>query len=29
LGGAVGVVGAQAGVYQQPQRAQLNWANNY
>lgn len=29
LGGAVGVVGAQAGVYQQPQRAQLNWANTY
>lgn len=28
-GGAVGVVGAQAGVYQQPQRAQLNWANSY
>ncbi|KAH9318567.1 hypothetical protein KI387_020336 [Taxus chinensis] len=29
LGGAVGVVGAQAGVYQQPQRAQLSWPNTY
>lgn len=29
LGAAVGVVGAQPGVYQQPQRAQLSWPNNY
>lgn len=29
LGAAVGVVGAQPGVYQQPQRAQLSWPNNF
>ncbi|KAJ0988207.1 hypothetical protein J5N97_006563 [Dioscorea zingiberensis] len=29
MSGAVEMVGPPAGVYQQPQRAQINWANNY
>ncbi|MQL89171.1 hypothetical protein Taro_021739, partial [Colocasia esculenta] len=29
MAGAVEMVGAAAGVYQQPQRAQINWPNNY
>ncbi|GAB2275010.1 hypothetical protein Dimus_009778 [Dionaea muscipula] len=27
--GAVDMVGATAGIYQQPQHAQLNWPNNF
>lgn len=29
MAGAVEMVGPQAGAYQQPQRAQMNWTNNY
>ncbi|XP_043689113.1 GBF-interacting protein 1-like isoform X2 [Telopea speciosissima] len=29
MAGAVEMVGPPAGVYQQPQRAQMNWTNNY
>eukprot|EP01018_Ginkgo_biloba_P007404 Gb_18522 [translate_table: standard] len=29
LGGSVGVASAQIGAYQQQQRGQLNWTNNY
>ncbi|XP_042497820.1 GBF-interacting protein 1-like [Macadamia integrifolia] len=29
MAGAVEMVGSPAGVYQQPQRAQMNWTNNY
>ncbi|KAM0936518.1 putative GBF-interacting protein [Dioscorea sansibarensis] len=29
MSGAVEMVGPPAGVYQQPQRAQINWTNNY
>ncbi|KAJ0989712.1 hypothetical protein J5N97_008068 [Dioscorea zingiberensis] len=29
LAGAIEMVGPPAGVYQQPQRAPINWANNY
>uniref|UniRef100_A0A1D1XR72 GBF-interacting protein 1 N-terminal domain-containing protein n=1 Tax=Anthurium amnicola TaxID=1678845 RepID=A0A1D1XR72_9ARAE len=29
MAGAVEMVGRPAGVYQQPQRTQMNWANNY
>ncbi|XP_058112786.1 GBF-interacting protein 1-like isoform X3 [Magnolia sinica] len=29
MAGAVEMVGQPAGVYQQPQRAQIGWANNY
>ncbi|GAB4825317.1 hypothetical protein Ancab_008189 [Ancistrocladus abbreviatus] len=29
MAGAIDMVGATAGVYQQPQHAQMNWPNNY
>ncbi|XP_043691880.1 GBF-interacting protein 1-like isoform X2 [Telopea speciosissima] len=29
MAGAVEMVGPPAGIYQQPQRAQMSWANNY
>ncbi|RRT81920.1 hypothetical protein B296_00000211 [Ensete ventricosum] len=29
VAGAVEMLGPPAGVYQQPQRAQINWTNNY
>lgn len=29
VAGAVEMVGTPSGVYQQPQRAQVNWTNNY
>jgi len=29
MAGAVEMVGPPSGVYQQPQRTQINWVNNY